>query len=119
MVQAIRNLAELLNKGGSIRAECSCGRVAIFALADLLGHYRRKGWSDAWPSFAQRLRCRTCGQREPRVAWLINEPPPPDDPPPPKPRFIRNAVPPGISPAEWANAPNDRERRRLIRIVRN
>ena len=120
MVQAIRDLTELARKGGSIRAECPCGRVTIFAVGELLAHFVRKGWSDSWPGFARHLRCQNCGRRRPRVAWLVNPPPPEDDPQPPRPRFVRVPFPPppGVPVDAWAKARDDRERRRLIRIVR-
>lgn len=107
-----------------IQATCrGCGKVAIFAVADLVAHFRAKRWSDAWPGFAKKLRCADddgCGARNPRVAWLIGQPPPNDDPNPPKPRLVRQprSCPIGISQTDWEKAKTDQDRRRLIRIAR-
>jgi hypothetical protein len=122
MVQAPRDLADVVRHGGSIRAECrSCFRVALFAPGELGAHFARKKWDSSWPQFARRLRCQ-CGARGPKVSWLVTEPPP-SDPPPPKPRFVRNGgevpwKPAGIDQSEWDRAVDDRERRRLVRQAR-
>jgi hypothetical protein len=44
MVQAPRDLADIVAKGGTIRAECrQCGRVALFAPFEVEVYWRRKG----------------------------------------------------------------------------
>lgn len=124
VVRAIRNLGELVGRGGTIQATCrTCGKVALFEAGELAAHFRAKHWNDAWPAFAARLRCAGsdgCGARKPKVAWLIGNPPPDEDPDPPKPRLVRkpSTAPAGISQADWEAAKSDRERRRLIRIAR-
>ena len=96
MVRAIRDLGDLVNKGGTVKAEClECGRVALFAPLDLEMHWKRKKWDCSWPNFAQHLVCRRpegCGTRWPKVSWMVGDPPPPD-PDPPKPRFTRSPAP--------------------------
>jgi hypothetical protein len=123
MIAPIRSLADLERHGGSIHAECSqCGRVALFAVSELLGHFRRRKLRMKWPEFAERLRCSPpdgCGAYNPKVTWYSRPPPPEDDPPPPRPRFVRTAAPPGIDPEAWQKARGDRERRRLLRIARS
>jgi hypothetical protein len=124
VVRGIRNLEELIGRGGMIQATCrGCEKVAIFSVADLAAHFRAKGWSDAWPGFAKRLRCSGpdgCSRRNPAVAWLIGQPPPDQDPQPPKPRLVRRPERPpiGISQSDWDKAKTDSDRRRLIRIAR-
>jgi hypothetical protein len=124
MVQPIRSLDELARHGGCIHAECrQCGRLAIFAVHDLLAHFRRRKLTLAWPRFAKHIRCSPpdgCGARDPEVAWVPNPPPPDDDPPPPRPRFVRAGPPAplGVDQREWNRARDDRERRRLIRQAR-
>jgi hypothetical protein len=124
MVRSIRNLAELIGRGGMVQATCrSCGKVAIFAVRDLAAYFRAKSWSDTWPGFAKKLRCAGadgCGARNPKVARLIGEPPPEDDPDSPRPRLLRHPrnCPIGINQADWEKAKTDRKRRRLIRIAR-
>lgn len=88
MVQAIRNLRELLYQGGSIQAVCDCGKIAIFAPYDLSTFFTAKGLNDGWPAFAKHLKCSACGARSPRVSWSSKDPPP-RDPRPPAPRFER------------------------------
>ncbi len=123
MVRSIRNLDELISRGGMIQATCrGCERVAIFSVPELAAHFRAKRWNSDWPAFAKKLRCsgsEGCGRRNPRVAWLIGQPPPDDDPTPPKPRLVRQPrrSPLGISQADWDKAKTDKERRRLIRIA--
>ena len=94
--------------------------MALFAVRDLLSYFIRKGWATGWPGIAKKLRCEGCGRRSPGIAWQTDEPPP-EDPVPPRPRLARTArspAPLGISEEDWAKARDDRERRRLIRIVR-
>lgn len=120
MAQPIKDLTELAMKGGAVRAECPCGRVAIFDIRDLCAWLSHKGRTKQWPDFARHLRCGECGRRNPEVTWQPS-PPPPEDPLPPRPRFTRAARPPaplGVPEDVWARARDDRERRRLIRIVR-
>jgi hypothetical protein len=93
MVQPLRSLADLELHGGSIHATCrGCNRVAIFAVGELLAHYRRRKLTLNWPAFAQYLRCKTCGDNHPEVVWEPSNPPPGDNPPLPRPRFSRPAV---------------------------
>lgn len=93
MVQAIRSLGELVRHGGTVQATCRrCGRVALFSPFELSTFYSRKRWADAWPGFAERLRCSGkggCGERCPRVSWLVGDPPTEIDPLPPRPRLVR------------------------------
>jgi hypothetical protein len=93
------------------------------AESELAAHFMAKGWSDAWPGFAKKLRCSGtdgCGSSGPSVAWLVDAPPPDHDPTPPKPRLVRTPKksPIGISQEDWEKAKTDRDRRRLIRIAR-
>jgi hypothetical protein len=122
MIQPIRSLRDLERHGGSIHAECrTCGRVAIFAVSDMLAHFRRRRLPMNWPHFAEKLRCLPpagCGANNPSVAWYASTPPPNDDQPPPRPRFVRPSAPPGIDPDAWERAKTDRDRRRLVRLVR-
>lgn len=102
MVQAIKSLTELTRYGGSVQATCrACGRVALFAPSDLAMFFRARQWDDSWPAFAKRLRCSDveCGAKNPRVAWIPNNPPT-NDPQPPRPRLVRPAPPPpmGVDP---------------------
>ena len=99
-------------------------RVALFAVGELAAHFIAKGWSDAWPHFAKKLRCSGtdgCGSSGPSVAWSVDAPPPDHDPTPPKPRLVRTPKksPIGISQEDWEKAKTDRDRRRLIRIARD
>jgi hypothetical protein len=113
VVRGIRNLEELISRGGMVQATCrGCGKVAIFSVSDLAAHFRTKRWNDAWPGFASKLRCSGadgCGRRNPTVAWLIGQPPPDQDPQPPKPRLVRRPQGPpiGISQADWEKAKTD------------
>jgi hypothetical protein len=72
MIQPIRSLRDLERHGGSIHAECrTCGRVAIFAVSDLLAHFRRRHMPMDWPHFAEKLRCLPpagCGATNPSVS---------------------------------------------------
>jgi hypothetical protein len=122
MIQPIRSLRDLERHGGSIHAECrTCGRVAIFAVSDLLAHFRRRKLAMNWPHFAEKLRCLPpdgCGTNNPKVTWWGSTPPPDDDQPPPRPRFVRNPAPPGVDQNAWERAKGERERKRLIRQAR-
>ena len=75
MAGPIRDLGDILRQGGSLRAECqACKHVAIFSVGEIEHYWKRKGWTTDWPEFARHLKCR-CGQREPKVSWLVSTPP--------------------------------------------
>ena len=117
-VQAIRDLAELARKGGTVQATCRiCGKVALFSPAELAGYFARRNWDGSWPRFATRLRCAGtggCGACGPKVASLVDGPPPDHDPLPPRPRLVRGGTKPRPvdDPSEWELARQRRERRR-------
>ena len=77
MASPIRDLLDVLRNDGTVRAECRCGRVAIFNTCELLGHFSRKGWPAEWSGFAHKLRCTVCGARGPRVGWQVDSAPAP------------------------------------------
>lgn len=118
----IRELGDLERAGGSIEATCrKCKRAGLFAVSDLLAHFRRRKWDASWPAgVATKLRCEACGSRFPDIAWSVVPSPPTQ--PPPRPRSVREPpmpVPLGVDPEEWEKAQTDRDRRRLIRIARD
>jgi len=115
MVQPVRSLRELSRYGGSLRVECRrCGRVAFFGVSEITDYFRRRAWADDWDAIGGRFRC-TCGVRESSVIWTDECPPPPPASRPPLPRQVH--APPGIDERDWAKA-DERERKRLLRIVR-
>ena len=101
MVGPIRDLVNAMRAGGAVKVECNCGRVAIFAPADLYYFFKRKGLTTAWPAFARHLRCTSCNQRGGFVSW-VTDLPPDDDPSPQRPRFSRPAV--SVGQSEWEAA---------------
>lgn len=78
---------------------------------ELSTFFRQRGWPDSWPDFAQRLRCAAsdgCGAKNPKVAWLSNDPPPPT-PAPPRPRLVRTTDTKADT-SEWEKARRRRRR---------
>ena len=123
MNRPIRQLGDLERVGGGVEVDCRrCRRTALFAVGELLAHFRRRGWDGEWPNgIAVKLRCEACGSRFPRLAWFADAPPAArDDPRPPRLRAVTSlAVPLGVDPVEWEKAATDRDRKLLIRRARD
>jgi hypothetical protein len=50
VVRGIRNLEELIGRGGMIQATCrGCEKAAIPLVPELAAHFRAKRWNNAWP----------------------------------------------------------------------
>lgn len=87
-----------------LRLRCACGHDVILSVENILELTKGKKVGSRIDDIAAAARCRKCKRRGAR--WTVALPPDERD------------TPIGVDPGEWANARDDRERKRLIRQAR-
>lgn len=100
----IETINHLHRHGYNMRLRCPCGHDVSLSVEQLLA--RIKGTKVGWKldDIAANARCSACKRRG--VPWTVALPP--DGP----------LAPLGVDAVAWANARDDRERKRLIRQAR-